>query len=166
MDLWNDYTDIPEKFGRPGHEYQNGVGCTEAHQSTTDPEGKCVYEDALFESRVHRIIKDHKDEAKSGAKPLFIFWAPHIVHGPLEVPDANFQAFAKFIDPPNPQRQIYHSMVNYIDSAIGRVVEDLKTSDLYDNTLICFNADVRHTLTCPDYLGALVLAKSPRLFMR
>ena len=38
-------------------------------------------------------------------------------------------------------------MVNYIDSAIGRVVEDLKTSDLYDNTLICFNADVRHTST-------------------
>ena len=26
------------------------------------------------------------------------------------------------------------------------MVEDLKKSDLYDNTLICFNADVRHLI--------------------
>ena len=76
VDLWNDYTGIPETFGRPGHEYQNGVGCTEEHQSTTAPGGRCVYEDQLFETRVHDIIKDNKAAAKSGAKPLFIFWAP------------------------------------------------------------------------------------------
>ena len=35
-----------------------------------------MYEDALFESRVHRIIKDNKAAALSGVKPLFIFWAP------------------------------------------------------------------------------------------
>ena len=64
-----------ELTGRPGHEYQNGAGCTENHQSATG-EGQCVYEDALFESRVHRIIKDNKAAALSGAKPLFIFWAP------------------------------------------------------------------------------------------
>ena len=78
-----------------------------------------------------------------------------IVHGPLQVPDANFNAFAKYIDPPNPQRQIYHSMVNYIDSAIGRVVEDLKQSDLYDNTVICFNADVR---ACIHFTQPLLLS--------
>jgi len=30
---------------------------------------------------------------------------------------------------------------NWIDAAIGRVVDDLKTSGLYEDTLICFNAD-------------------------
>jgi hypothetical protein len=33
VDLWNDYTGVPDKFGRPGHEYQNDAGCTEGHQS-------------------------------------------------------------------------------------------------------------------------------------
>ena len=64
--------------------------------------------------------------------------APHIVHGPLQVPDAQYAKFS-FID--NPSRQKYHSMVNWIDAAIGRVVDDLKTSGLYEDTLICFNAD-------------------------
>ena len=34
---------------------------------------------------MHEIIADNKAAAKSGEKPLFIFWAPHIVHGPLQV---------------------------------------------------------------------------------
>ena len=96
--------------------------------------GKCVYEDALFESRVHQVIADNKAAAKAGTAPLFIFctprsfkrhrrflwssrqsewdgcWAgaPHIVHGPLQVPDAQYAKFS-FID--NPSRQKYHSMV-------------------------------------------------------
>ena len=94
VDLWNDYTDIPERFGRPGHEFQNGAGCTEGHQSTTDPEGKCVYEDELFESRVHRIIKDNKAAATSGAKPLFIFWAPR-QFGPIELARARTHIHAR-----------------------------------------------------------------------
>ena len=38
--------------------------------------GKCVYEDALFESRVHQVIADNKAAAKAGTTPLFIFCTP------------------------------------------------------------------------------------------
>ena len=37
-------------------------------------------------------------------------------------------------------RKVTHCS-NWIDAAIGRVVDDLKTSGLYEETLICFNAD-------------------------
>jgi arylsulfatase I/J len=43
------------------------------------------YEDSLFEQHVLNVIKRH-DPSK--ARPFFIFWAPHAVHAPLQVPDA------------------------------------------------------------------------------
>ena len=61
------------------------------------------------------------------------------VHGPLQVPDAYFARFESFVD--NPQRAKYHSMVNWIDGAVGRVVHSLKNAGIYNETLICMNSD-------------------------
>merc|ERR1711871_1865556 len=68
-----------------------------------------------------------------------MFWATHIVHGPLQVPDAYFDRFETFVD--NSIRAKYHSMVNWIDGAVGRVVQSLKDEGLYNDTLICMNSD-------------------------
>jgi hypothetical protein len=43
------------------------------------------------------------------SKPFFLFWAPHIAHEPLEVPQAFLDKFA-FID--TRPRQFYMAMVS------------------------------------------------------
>jgi hypothetical protein len=39
------------------------------------------YEDSLFEQHVLKVVEDHDPSV-----PLFLFYAPHIVHAPLQVP--------------------------------------------------------------------------------
>lgn len=40
---------------------------------------------------------------------------------------------------------LYLGMVNAMDRAIGKVVDELKELDLYENTIIIFSSDVRGT---------------------
>jgi hypothetical protein len=49
--------------------------------------------------------------AAQAAEPLFLFYAPHIVHEPLQVPKNKYDEFA-FI--PFERRRRYHAMVNYM----------------------------------------------------
>ena len=61
------------------------------------------YEDALFEQQVLRTVAEHNP-----ATPYFLFWAPHIVHTPLQVPDEFYRKFA-FVaedDKPTHERQV------------------------------------------------------------
>ena len=71
------------------------------------------YEDTLFKERLFQVIKNHDPST-----PLFLYYAPHIVHGPLEVPDDYLHKF-DFID--DVDRQKYHTMVNYLDRATSSV---------------------------------------------
>eukprot|EP01043_Picozoa_sp_COSAG02_P052341 COSAG02_NODE_5622_length_4175_cov_13.084642_2_plen_461_part_00 len=142
VDMWNyppgGQAGIP-RMGRPGYEYVNSPSCTDESQNVSAGE-KCQYEDEVFEARVQRIISWYTDKVAntSNDEPLFIFWAPHIVHGPLQVPDVQLARF-DFID--QPDRQAYHAMVNWIDTAIGRVIQSLKDAGLWENTLLSLNAD-------------------------
>ena len=70
------------------------------------------YEDSLLEQQVVRTIAAH-----DAATPLFLFWAPHIVHTPLQLP-ASYMAKFDFIAPtdkPEHQRQRYLAMVHFAD---------------------------------------------------
>ena len=55
--------------------------------------------------------------AAASKKPFFIFWAPRIVHSPLQVPQKELDHFS-FIN--STARAYYHAMVYYIDEAIGK----------------------------------------------
>eukprot|EP00729_Bicosta_minor_P025012 gene25012-2650_t len=131
-DLWNMRGPEEAPFGRGAKHYMNSPACTVKNQN---PPGNatCMYEDMLFEQRVKTTIQQHDPST-----PLFMFWATHIVHGPLQVPDAQLAKFA-FID--DKIRQTYHSMVNWIDGAIGRVVDVVKDKEMYDNMFIIFSSD-------------------------
>ena len=66
------------------------------------------YEDSLLAEQLIDMV-----EAHDPAVPLFTFWAPHIVHTPLQVPAAYYHKF-NFIAPTDKvthERQIYHAMV-------------------------------------------------------
>lgn len=96
------------------------------------------YEDALFEQQVLRTVAEHNP-----ATPYFLFWAPHIVHTPLQVPDEFYKKFA-FVaedDKPTHERQTYHAMVDFADAAIGNFTEAIKAKGMWDDMIIVFSAD-------------------------
>ena len=80
VDLWD--TDKPAKDA-------NGTG----------PDN---YEEGLFKEHLVDVVNNH-----DASTPLFLYYAPHIVHTPLQVPDSYLQKFS-FIN--NKDRQIYHAM--------------------------------------------------------
>lgn len=93
-DLW--MNDGPAK----GH--NNSWECSQNNEAPG-----CVYEDELFGQQVLDVIAAHDP-----ATPFFLFWSPHIVHEPLEVPASKLAEF-NFIknDTPNQARQYYSAMV-------------------------------------------------------
>eukprot|EP00040_Diaphanoeca_grandis_P016465 m.84937 g.84937 ORF g.84937 m.84937 type:complete len:573 (-) comp25821_c0_seq3:107-1825(-) len=93
----------------------------------------CTFVDETFAQHVVAEVLQHDTTG-----PLFLFWAPHTVHSPLQVPQ-HFHDKFKFID--DWRRRRYHAMVNFMDTKIGDLVQSLKSQGMYDNTIIFFSSD-------------------------
>ncbi len=91
------------------------------------------YEEGLFKQHLLDVVSNH-----DASTPLFLYYAPHIVHTPLQVPDSYLQKFS-FID--NHDRQYYHAMVNYLDDVVGDLVSALKSKGMWDNLLFVTSSD-------------------------
>ena len=91
------------------------------------------YEEAIFRDRVLEILGEHDQSI-----PLFLFYAPHLIHTPLQVPKRYLDMFS-FIE--DKGRQYYHAMVYYLDEVIGEIVTELKFRGLWDNTLVVVSSD-------------------------
>ena len=91
------------------------------------------YEEGLFKEKLLNVVNNH-----DVATPLFLYYSPHLVHGPLQVPDSYLNKFS-FIDTKN--RQIYHAMVNCLDDVVGEFVDALKKKGLWDNLLFVTSSD-------------------------
>ena len=98
-------------LSKPANNYNNSQTCSQENQHG------CEFEDDVFHSRVVSVLDTYVEENTSD--PLFLFWASHACHGPLEVPESNYDKFA-FI--PFKQRRLYHSLINYLDAMVGDVV--------------------------------------------
>jgi arylsulfatase I/J len=124
----------------PAYAMKPPASCKAMNLSAPWPENaSCVYEDALFESEVRRIVAEH-----ALPQPLFLFWAPHIVHGPDQLPESAFDAldFMERSDGKSAaKRQNYLGRVKYIDAAFGRLVDQLTARGMYENTVIAMCAD-------------------------
>ena len=91
------------------------------------------YEEGLFKQHILDVVATHNT-----SQPLFLYYAPHIVHTPLQVPKSYLQKFS-FID--NNDRQYYHAMVNYLDDVVGDLVSALKSRGMWDNLLFVTSSD-------------------------
>ena len=98
------HTRSPEDFGS-----SDRIGDTCYRHGPKSDHWYGGYEDALFEQQVLRTVAMHDP-----AEPYFLFWAPHIVHTPLQVPDEFYQRFSFMAesDKPTHERQTYHAMVS------------------------------------------------------
>ena len=96
-------------------------------------ENGTIYEEAMFKKHLLDVVNNHDPSI-----PLFLYYAPHIVHTPLQVPDDYLNKF-KFID--DKDRQIYHAMVNYLDDVVGDLTDALKKRGLWDDLLFVTSSD-------------------------
>ena len=89
VDLWHMPEGGPEG---PGHGYNNTcftgqpMGAVNPSVCQPGPLGDHIwggYEDSLFETQVMEVVKNHPLNPE---EPFMLFWAPHIVHTPLQVP--------------------------------------------------------------------------------
>lgn len=130
-DLWA----YNETFDGPALWLANGATCSQAKQTPAAGEA-CVFEDTLFVRHVVNVLRDHA--ALSSEVPLFLFWSMHLVHMPLEVPQAWLDKFA-FID--DEHRRLGHAMGALLDANVGTVVSELKALKLWDNAVVVFHSD-------------------------
>jgi arylsulfatase B len=72
------------------------------------------------------------------AQPWFLYLAYNAVHSPMQGEDTYMEKFAHIGDI---QRRIFAAMLAHLDEDIGRVLTQLRTSGLEENTLIVFLSD-------------------------
>ncbi|XP_065199150.1 arylsulfatase B-like [Sycon ciliatum] len=91
------------------------------------------YEEGMFKRHVLEVIRNHSIDS-----PLFIYYAAHIAHTPLEVTQKYLDEYS-FID--NEVRRSYHAMIAYLDDVMGNITEALVERGLWNNTLLLVSSD-------------------------
>jgi arylsulfatase I/J len=113
------------------------------HQNCSHKKGECVFEDTLFKNRLISVI-----EAHDVSKPLFLYYAAHLVHLPYEVPQQYLDEmsivgggpFDNVTDNSSQllMRMTYHSMVKALDDVVGNLTDALEKKGMWENTLLWF----------------------------
>lgn len=104
------------------------------------------YEENLFARTTTNIVANHPTGPSGAADaehpPLFLYYAPHLVHAPLEVPDYWMEQFSWMTnDSPTKDRQTYAAMVAYFDSELGNLTALLKSKHMWNTTLLVAQSD-------------------------
>jgi arylsulfatase B len=97
----------------------------------------CTYEDDLFKGQLLSDLAEY-DPAGQGDSGLFVFWAPHVVHSPLQVPPSFLAQFDHVVDW---RRRRYLAMVGWLDHAVGEVLDAFAAKGMQDELLVVFSAD-------------------------
>jgi len=80
------------------------------------------------------FLKRHAPSGSSKVAPFFLYYASHLVHGPiLRTPDSKPEEK----DPVT----LYNDNVAYLDKQVGALVAELDRLGLRENTLVIFSAD-------------------------
>ncbi|XP_010890608.3 arylsulfatase I isoform X1 [Esox lucius] len=91
------------------------------------------YSTTLYIDRVKKILRAHDSR-----KPLFLYLALQAVHTPLQVPNHYLQRYSGV---ENRSRRHYAAMLSCVDEAVGELVQELKTRDLYQNSVLVYSSD-------------------------
>ncbi|TYA92135.1 sulfatase-like hydrolase/transferase [Seonamhaeicola marinus] len=100
--------------------------------------GKEVDETEYITDALSRETIRFIDEASKKEKPFFTYLSYNAPHTPLEAKEEDLERFKHIEDK---KRKTYAAMVYAVDRGVGKIVEKLKETGQYDNTLIIFFSD-------------------------
>ena len=130
---------FPEKYQK---EYQNQLkaGRKEIRDYILPLEhnGKEVKETEYITDALTREAINDIELAATNKDPFFMYLAYNAPHVPLEAKAEDLKIFANIKDK---DRRTYAAMVYAVDRGVGKIVEKLKETNQYDNTLIVFLSD-------------------------
>ena len=96
-----------------------------------------TYSSEIYAARFEEVVVDHAAEY-GAAHPLYVYLPFQSVHMPNEAP---LDEIAKYPPMKNKDRRSYLGMISAVDTAIGRVVTALKSSGMWNNTVVFLNGD-------------------------
>ena len=106
------------------------------NQNDIDISAEGTYSSTIFAERAVKIFKDHV--LNHSNKSIFMYLPFQSVHKELQVPKEYYELYPNINDG---NRRIFSAMVSAMDDAVGMIVEELKSNDLLDNTIIVFMSD-------------------------
>ncbi|MDR2913602.1 MAG: sulfatase-like hydrolase/transferase [Tannerella sp.] len=101
-------------------------------------EGKKTYSPDLFINKTIEFIHEFKE------KPFFLMFSPTLPHGPVSVPAIHPEVANN--DVLTQIEKEYASMVKLLDDQVGKIMAELKSLGLDENTLIVFASDNGHDI--------------------
>ncbi|CAL4122499.1 unnamed protein product [Meganyctiphanes norvegica] len=93
-----------------------------------------IYATELYTEKAVEIIENHQIQEN----PFFLYIAHQNVHNPYQVPNEYSDLYP---DVEDADTRIALGMVSAMDESVGAVVDALKSTDQYDNTVIIFSTD-------------------------
>jgi len=152
-----------EYFTKSGDDMCNGVDLIDFWEddhpleASMDDVDRDKYIEFMFEERVQDILTRY-GEAEEGedSAPFFLFYSMHLPHYPAEIParylevldndtdecaELTTNSYPQFADQSLGCRSIVQSQVNLMDAIVGGVVNNLKNSGLWEDTLLIFSSD-------------------------
>jgi arylsulfatase A-like enzyme len=120
----NEFTDkVIWKGGRKGH-------CAiRENDILIDEQEYLTY---AFARRATKFIRDHKNE------PFFLYLPVTAPHTPYQAPKKIYDRLTHIT---NHRQRVYFAMIIALDEAVGQIMEELKSNQLLENTLIIFTSD-------------------------
>ena len=100
--------------------------------------GKEVRETEYITDALSRESARFITDASKKNDPFFLYVSYNAPHTPLEAKEDDLKLFQHIKDK---KRQTYAGMVYALDRGVGKIVETLKTTGEYENTLIIFLSD-------------------------
>ncbi|MEM1294570.1 MAG: sulfatase [Verrucomicrobiota bacterium] len=126
-------------MGQGGLHYHNKLGRNEPDYDANNPiirGGQPVVETEYLTDALTREAVDFID--RHDDKPFFLYLAYNAVHSPLQGADAYMEKFAHIEDI---HRRIFAAMLANMDDSVGAVLEQLRKSNLEENTMVFFVSD-------------------------
>ena len=105
-------------------------------QDETDYTAKGTYSALLFGQRAVKIVDDHVENHLDTS--MFMYFAFQTVHWPIQVPIEYEKMY------PNVTLKIrkrHLGMISAMDDMVGMLIEKLKDTGIYNNTIIVFTSD-------------------------
>ncbi|XP_068248787.1 arylsulfatase B-like [Palaemon carinicauda] len=148
--FWGYYTGAEDYYhhvrpswyqGKPVHPDQplgsrsNSIPFGYDFRNNTDPEYSVdgQYSTYVFSSYIEDLLR-----TRNASDPMFLYLPFQSVHSPLQVPKNYTAPFEHIKDQ---ARRVKLGMILALDEAVGRVLQSLKDTGHYDNSVIIFTSD-------------------------